>query len=45
MDTSNSEVEQFIKAKYLNKQWANSKMSMDPVRLYYQDREEYERYV
>lgn len=38
------EVETFIKAKYLNKQWVDSNR-IDPVTLFNKDREEFRNYV
>ena len=42
---SSSEVESFIRDKYVNKRWIDTKLSADPVTLYNQDRKKFERYV
>lgn len=38
IDSTAQEVESFIKDKYLNKKWANTSMSLDPAKLYKEDR-------
>ena len=42
---SSSEVEQFIKDKYVNKKWVDTQMSADPAHLYWHDKKKFTKYI
>jgi stromal membrane-associated protein len=44
-NASGSEVESFIRDKYVNKRWIDTSLGTDPVTLYQQDRKKFEKYV
>lgn len=44
-NASSREVESFIRDKYVNKRWIDTKLSADPVTLYNTDRKKFDKYV
>lgn len=44
-NASSKDVESFIRDKYVNRKWVDTKLSADPVTLFMTDRKKFERYV